>query len=67
MGKRSVKDVDMHVVRTTKSSLKSIESNRTKGLFYYEDDGKYVLIDNRAGKMVIYKYDTLLQLTEQVL
>lgn len=67
MGKRIVKDVDVHVIRTTKSSLKSIESNRTKGLFYYEADGKYVLIDNRAGKMVTYEYDTLLQLTEQVL
>lgn len=66
MGKRIVKDMDVHVIRATKSSLKSIADSKTKGLFYYIIDGKYVLVDNRTGKMLTYECETPSQFSEHI-
>lgn len=64
--KRKKHDEDVTVIRTTASAFEEIKKNKTKGLFYYCEDGEYILIDNRQGKMVQSKYKSLSELAEDI-
>lgn len=52
MARQIKKNSDIHLTRATPSSLKLIQQNKTKGLFYYFDGDHYVMIDTRSGKVV---------------
>lgn len=52
MGRKIKKETDVQVTRTTPSSLESILTNKTKGIFYYHNGERYVIVDNRAGRGV---------------